>query len=106
MWKSAFVIARGAAKVRSQQHLSLVGPGPSVPEPLSTVDEDYPHDLIRALAELSSQQRQAVVPHHYAGFRVSEVADMIDCSPSSVKVHLFRGRNRLRQLLSEATNDD
>ena len=56
-------------------------------------------DVARALAALPLRQRQAVVLRDWAGFETREVARMIGTRESTVRVHLARGRERLRTAL-------
>ena len=56
-------------------------------------------DVARALADLPLRQRQAVVLRDWAGFETREVARMIGTRESTVRVHLARGRERLRAAL-------
>ena len=58
-------------------------------------------ELLAALQELSPKQRSAVVLHHAGSYSVSEVAAIIGSTSAAVKVHLMRGRRRLRQLLED-----
>ena len=53
----------------------------------------------QALRQLSPAQRAAVVLHYEADLSVQEVAQRMGTSVGAVKVHLFRGRRRLRELL-------
>jgi RNA polymerase sigma-70 factor, ECF subfamily len=55
------------------------------------------------LEALSPNQRLAVVLHHIHGLPVDEVAAESGSSKETVRTHLKRGRQRLRQLLSEET---
>lgn len=57
--------------------------------------------LVPALRQLSPAQRAAVVLHYEADLPVREVAERMGTSAAAVKVHLFRARRRLRELLSE-----
>jgi RNA polymerase sigma factor (sigma-70 family) len=57
-------------------------------------------DVGVALAELPLRQRQAVVLRDWAGFPTAEVAAMLGMRESTVRVHLARGRERLRAALS------
>jgi RNA polymerase sigma-70 factor (ECF subfamily) len=59
------------------------------------------HDLVVALRALSHRQRAAVVLHHAADYPIREVAAILGSTPAAVKVHLMRGRRRLRELLGE-----
>jgi RNA polymerase sigma-70 factor (ECF subfamily) len=58
-------------------------------------------EVFDALAELPLRQRQAVVLRDWAGFSTAEVAWMLTVRESTVRVHLARGREVLRQLWVE-----
>lgn len=58
-------------------------------------------ELVEALRQLSPRQRASVVLHHAAGYPVREVAAILGSTPAAVKVHLKRGRDRLRESLGE-----
>jgi RNA polymerase sigma-70 factor (ECF subfamily) len=57
--------------------------------------------LVPALRQLSPAQRGAVVLHYEADLPVQEVARRMGTSAGAVRVHLFRGRRRLRELLGD-----
>ena len=63
-------------------------------------------DLIPVLRQLSPAQRAAVVLHYEADLPVREVARQMGTSVAAVKVHLFRGRRRLRELLGGEEPDN
>ena len=65
-----------------------------------------PVALVPALRQLSPAQRAAVVLHYEADLPVQEVARRMGTSAGAVKVHLFRGRRRLRELLGEEEASD
>jgi len=61
-----------------------------------------------ALAQLSENQRAALVFQHYDGLSLAEVAQVLGTSEKAVKSLLHRARTRLRELLQpyhEAEND-
>ena len=62
--------------------------------------------LVPALRQLSPAQRAAVVLHCEADLPVREVARRMGTSAGAVKVHLFRGRRRLRELLGDEEAGD
>lgn len=62
--------------------------------------------LVPALRQLSPAQRAAVVLHYEADLPVREVARLMGTSAGAVKVHLSRGRHRLRELLGNDEVDD
>lgn len=62
--------------------------------------------LVPALRRLSPAQRAAMVLYYEADLPVQEVARRMGTSEAVVKVHLFRGRRRLRELLGDDEVDD
>jgi RNA polymerase sigma-70 factor, ECF subfamily len=62
--------------------------------------------LVPALRQLSPAQRAAIVLHYEADLPVREVARRMGTSAGAVKVHLLRGRRRLRELLGDEEAGD
>ncbi len=58
-------------------------------------------DVMNALAELSTDQRTAIVLVDMEGYSVDEVAELMDCAPGTVKSRCARGRARLVPLLAQ-----
>jgi len=58
-------------------------------------------DLARALRRLTARQRAAIELHYYLGLPVAEVAEVLGCSPGTVKSTLSDARARLRRELGE-----
>ena len=56
-------------------------------------------DVWAAVAKLPGQQRAAVALHYLEDLPVAEIATILDCSESTAKVHLHRGRTQLASLL-------
>ena len=63
--------------------------------------EDEPGRLLGALRTLPGNQRAAVILRFYAGYGTDEIARMLGVSRATVRVHISRGRKRLRELLPE-----
>ena len=98
VWRSAFRIAAGELQDRRRRV------GSDVPEPSYEVpDEAIP--LMHVLRTLPTNQRAAVVLKHYAGYGTVEIAAILGIGRGTVRVHLSRGRKRLRELLDEERND-
>jgi DNA-directed RNA polymerase specialized sigma24 family protein len=60
---------------------------------------DIDPGLLPALAQLSEQQRTAVVLVHAFGWTQTEVAELLDVTVSTVREHITRGLTRLRARL-------
>jgi RNA polymerase sigma-70 factor, ECF subfamily len=91
VWRAAFRIAAGELKERRRSGVA-VNPG-------SYEMEEPARDLVLALGALSERQRVSVVLHDGAGYPSKEVARIIGSTEAAVRVHLMRGRRRLRGLL-------
>jgi len=96
IWRAAFRIAAGELKNRGRNQVTVTEGSYEMEEPA--------RDLVVALAELSERQRAAVVLHDAVGYPAREVARIVGSTEAAVRVHLMRGRRRLRGLLQE--NDD
>jgi RNA polymerase sigma-70 factor (ECF subfamily) len=79
---------------------------PADPDPVPGVDPAEVQEAIRALAVLSHNQRAAVLLHDLEGFTSLEIARLLGISAATVRVHLFRGRRRLRELLGTEEDVD
>jgi RNA polymerase sigma-70 factor (ECF subfamily) len=90
IYRTAFRIAR--AEMRRQGRHG---------EATETAEEDAAGtgEVLRALRQLSPNQRAAIVLRYEADLPVDEVARRMGIAAPTVRVHLHRGRNRLRELL-------
>jgi RNA polymerase sigma-70 factor, ECF subfamily len=93
VWRAAFRIAAGELKERRRNEVPGTAGSYEMEEPA--------RDLVVALGALSERQRVSVVLHDAAGYPSKEVARIIGSTEVAVRVHLMRGRRRLRELLKE-----
>jgi RNA polymerase sigma-70 factor (ECF subfamily) len=56
-------------------------------------------EVLEAVRQLPGRQRAAVVLHYFEDAPVIRIAEILGCSPATVKVHLFRARQQLSALL-------
>jgi len=98
VWTAAFRIAAGALKDRRRAGQLAAEAARPDPEP--------PWDLIAALGALPDRQRASIVLHDYAGYSASEIARMLGSTPPAVRMHLTRGRRRLRAALEGGDDDE
>lgn len=59
-----------------------------------------------AVRALPKRQAQAIALHYLEDRPIVEVADILECSPATAKVHLYKGRIRLAERLRTSTGDD
>jgi DNA-directed RNA polymerase specialized sigma24 family protein len=62
--------------------------------------------VVQGLAELSPTQRASVVLVDYVDLDTNEAATILRIAPSTVRVHLARGRQKLRSSLSLPREDE
>lgn len=93
LYRTAF--REAAAEMKRQASLTdgLVDAPVSAPQEMG--------DLLQALRSLSPGQRAAVYLHYQADLPVREVASLMGTSAAVVKVHLSRGRRRLKEILAD-----
>jgi RNA polymerase sigma-70 factor, ECF subfamily len=93
IWHVAFRIAAGELKRTRQVPETVSVPSYDPPEPVD--------HLIDALANLSPNQRLAIVLHDYADRPTDEIARTMGVTRATVHVHLSNARRRLRRLLED-----
>jgi RNA polymerase sigma-70 factor (ECF subfamily) len=99
-------IYRTAFRIASRELQRERRPPPVMPDLVPGLDPGEIQDVIRALAQLSPNQRAAVLLYDLEGFTGPEVGRLLGMSAATVRVHLFRGRRRLRETLGAGEDDD
>ncbi len=87
------VVSRCRSEIRRRRVRALHAPEP--PDDLSS----GAGDLWDVLARLTEDQRIAIVLKYHGRFRSSEIAEIMDIAPSTVRYHLRAGLAALREEL-------
>jgi RNA polymerase sigma-70 factor (ECF subfamily) len=98
-------IYRTAFRIASRELQREKRPRPQMPDAVPGLDPGEIQDVIRALATLTPNQRAAVLLHDLEGFTSPEVGPLLGMTAATVRVHLFRGRRRLREILGDREDD-
>jgi RNA polymerase sigma-70 factor (ECF subfamily) len=53
--------------------------------------------------KLPKRQAQVIALHYLDDLRITEIAEILECSPNTVKVHLHKGRKKLADRLGVET---
>jgi RNA polymerase sigma-70 factor, ECF subfamily len=61
---------------------------------------DLYHKACQGIARLEGRQRDVIALHCLAGYEISEVAEMLGISLSTVRVHLHVGRRNLLKIMA------
>lgn len=68
-------------------------------------EADYKNDRIklmrRAMEELSSEKREAILLSRYEGLKYTEIASICECSVSAIKTRVQRGLIDLKRIMQE-----
>lgn len=67
----------------------------------TAMDSELNTKINQAMEKLTDTERIAFVLCHQQGFKLREAAEVMSCTENSVKVVLFRARNKLKQQLAE-----
>ncbi len=87
------------------EHPGTLADGARVLDPADLlVDRERRARVLAALDTLPPDQRAALVLVDMEGYRVEEVAAILDCAPGTVKSRCSRGRARLLPLLADQRN--
>jgi len=88
-----------AHKAGTEHRLRVVGSGEGAG---ARVDSGEADDILRQLVcVLTPQQRSAFVLREMEGLETAEVADVLGCSATTVRNHIFQARKALRRELRE-----
>lgn len=68
--------------------------------------EDRKYYLAKAMLELSADENTILMLYYTEEQSVDEIAEIMQLTPSNVKVRLFRGRNKLHEKLSKMLNSE
>jgi RNA polymerase sigma-70 factor (ECF subfamily) len=72
---------------------------PDAPTDQRSVDADLRHHVQSALNRLSPKQRLVFTLKHYEGYKLREIATMMQCTEGTVKRYLFLATQSLRHRL-------
>lgn len=96
-WVRRVAIRLAVKAAKRQQRLSNLEEGADLSVSQPVVDEE----LAAAVASLPGNQRAAVVLFYFEDRPINEIAEILDCSTATVKVHLHRARKKLADRLGE-----
>jgi RNA polymerase sigma-70 factor (sigma-E family) len=88
--------ARGRARRRSELESEACA-SPILVDPLTGIDTRA--ELLQALGELPARQRAVLVLRYFNDLTEAQVAEVLGCSPGTVKSSASRGLARLREAL-------
>lgn len=72
---------------------------------VDTHDPEPDTTVLEMIGTLPAKQRAALVLHYWEDLAVSDIADLLEISESTVKQHLFRARRKLALLMGDESRD-
>jgi RNA polymerase sigma factor (sigma-70 family) len=88
------------ARRRERGHVPIEDEDVQNSSPAGTHTSDLQHDLTLALRQLSADEQLALHLNYQQGLSHGEIAALIDWPLGTVKTHVARGKEKLRQLLA------
>ena len=70
-------------------------------EPISETISDEDYEISEIMKSLRREYRVVIYLHYYEGYSVKELSKILKISESNVKVRLKRGRDKLKELITE-----
>jgi RNA polymerase sigma-70 factor (ECF subfamily) len=64
-------------------------------------NKDFNKEINRALQLLSPNQKMSFLLKHYEGYKIREIAEMMDCKEGTIKKYLFEAVRKLRVQLAD-----
>ncbi len=80
------------------EHITQGAGAPSGPDTKAERSTMQAH-IEASLEALSERERSAFVLKHYHGYKIREIADMLDVAEGTIKSHLYRATRKLRDEL-------
>jgi RNA polymerase sigma-70 factor, ECF subfamily len=98
---------------RRVEHRALEPVGPALPEPVDSVKSPLSELLSReeagavrdALVRLPERYFVPLVMHYFSDLSYNHIAELLGTTRASVAVLIFRGKQKLRRILSESRAD-
>ncbi len=103
-WLYSIAYHTGIDFLRGGKVMRPLHPGDEEKMTVDAPPERFPDEreaIEKSLRSLSIPQRTAVVLHYYHDMRMREIAGVLGCSESTVRVHLYRALNHLRKTLKD-----
>ena len=97
-WVRRIAIRLAMRSIRRQRLISFL----TLDLPTAAAPPTTQLDVTGAVRQLSGSQRAAIVLYYFEDRPVAEIAAILGCAEPTARVHLHRGRNRLREILGEA----
>ncbi|HHY93796.1 MAG TPA: sigma-70 family RNA polymerase sigma factor [Firmicutes bacterium] len=105
IYRIAVNLCRDHLRLRAHEpSVEIPAPGPvsTAPDPEETVlDRSEQEELWQAVCSLPLAYREAIVLHYYHELPLKDVARVLNVSPTTMRVRLFRARRKLAEILKD-----
>jgi RNA polymerase sigma-70 factor (ECF subfamily) len=90
---------RHAKDKNQEEFIPERGPSCEAPQLSEVARREHREELMRSVSCLNPKQREAVVLRYFEGMSIKEISSVLGCSEGTTKSHLFRGINKLRDIV-------
>ena len=70
------------------------------------ISSEVSSHIEKGLEKLSPQQKLVFTLKHYKGYKIKEIASMMNCTEGTIKNYLFTGTQRMREHLQDFLHND
>ncbi len=64
-------------------------------------EENSDREIFDEVMKLPIKQREVIILHYYEEFSIQEISELLKLNCNTIKTRLHRGRNKLKQIVSE-----
>lgn len=72
----------------------------AIDEEIKTFDEEY-QEVFKELSKLKPVHRNIIYLYYYEGYKINEIAEILNMNENTVSSYLTRARNELKEILEE-----
>jgi RNA polymerase sigma-70 factor (ECF subfamily) len=65
------------------------------------INNELNNQIQKSIDKLSSKQKSVFILKHYHGYKLSEIANILNCAEGTVKNYMFRAVQKMKQSLAE-----
>ncbi|MBD3288434.1 sigma-70 family RNA polymerase sigma factor [candidate division KSB1 bacterium] len=85
---------------KQREHWELTGNPEEIDPEKHVLNEELNETINQGIRKLSNQQRAVFVLRHYHGYKLRQIAEILECSEGTVKNYLFRATKKMQEMLS------
>jgi RNA polymerase sigma-70 factor (ECF subfamily) len=87
---------------RNENYFSTIPDNSELSPDGLAINSEYGNKIDKALSTLSPNQKMSFLLKHYEGYKIREIAEMMNCKEGTIKKYLFDAVKRLKKQLENS----